>query len=272
MPNLKQVMKGKLSAKELAELKRSFDQVGDIAVLEIPKELVRKQKIIANEVLKANVHINTVVKKQGKYAGRYRLREVKWLAGERRTFTQHTESGIRLLLDLATCYFSPRLSSERLRIAKLTKKKEKVLVIGAGVGPYPLVIARHSPAYTVGIELNPKAYEFAVENTTKNKLQNRVKMLKGDAKKWIHLLGKFDRVIVMLPKTGERLWPLAIKAAKKGGMVHLYTFVPEQDMKKDNPKVREICKKQRRSCRVVRVVKAGQPAPRTLRVCLDVRV
>lgn len=271
MANVKELLKSKLTTKELETLKRSYDTVGDIAILEIPKELIRKQKIIAEAIMQNNKHIKVCVKKSGKHEGRYRTRQVKWIAGERRTLTEHRESGVSMLVDVATCYFSPRLSSERLRVANMCKRKEKVLVIGAGVGPYPLVIARASGAKVTGIEINPVAYELAKKNVERNKLKDLVEIRKGDAKK---ILGKekYDRVIVMLPKTGEPLWKTAIKAAKSRAILHLYTFVPQEVMDKKNEKVHKLCRQNGRNCKVVREVRAGQPSPKEFRVCLDVRM
>lgn len=62
--NLKQLLKNKLSKKELLLVKRSFDQIGNIAQLEIPQELVKKEKLIAKTVLDSFNNIKTVVKKK----------------------------------------------------------------------------------------------------------------------------------------------------------------------------------------------------------------
>jgi hypothetical protein len=45
------------------------------------------------------------------------------MSGEKRTETTHKENGVNIKLDVEKCYFSPRLSQERLRIAKLVKNK-----------------------------------------------------------------------------------------------------------------------------------------------------
>ena len=42
--NLKEALKGKLSKKEMKILIASFDSVGDIAVIQIPKGLEKKKK------------------------------------------------------------------------------------------------------------------------------------------------------------------------------------------------------------------------------------
>jgi tRNA (guanine37-N1)-methyltransferase len=42
--DLKESLKGKLTKKELESLKTSFDVIGDVAIIEIPDELKKKEK------------------------------------------------------------------------------------------------------------------------------------------------------------------------------------------------------------------------------------
>ena len=63
--DLKQSLKSKLTKKELDLLKTSFDIVGSVAILDIPKELEKKEKTIAQELLKLHKNITTVCKKAG---------------------------------------------------------------------------------------------------------------------------------------------------------------------------------------------------------------
>lgn len=270
MANLRTALEGKLTEKEHSVLNRSFDQIGDIAILEIPRELTKKQKIIANAVLTISNHIKCVYKKSGAHKGKFRVQKLIWLAGEKRTTTKHRESGADFELDTQTCYFSPRLVSERLRLANIIKPSENVLVIGAGVAPYPIIISKYSKAKTTGIEVNPSAVKYAEKNIKLNKLTDKVKMIKGDANK-IKPKG-FDRTIVMLPKTGTPLWKTALQSVKKGGIVHLYAFAPEENLHKEDNTVMEFCKKAKRTCKIINIAKAGQPSPRMFRICIDVVV
>ena len=41
---------------------RAFDVIGDIAIVEIPAPLVKKEKIIAEALLEVNRHMHVVVK------------------------------------------------------------------------------------------------------------------------------------------------------------------------------------------------------------------
>ncbi|MDO8510702.1 MAG: class I SAM-dependent methyltransferase family protein [Nanoarchaeota archaeon] len=269
-----ELLKGKLTAKELELLPRTQELVGEILILEIPDELKKKEKIIAEAYLKANKHIFTVVKKSDIHTGQFRTRKVTVLAGKKTKETVHHENGIELKLHLERTYFSARSGSERLRIAQLTKSGEEVLVMFSGAAPYPLVIAKNSEArHVYGIELNPEAHTYALENVLLNNLQDRVTILHGDVKRKIPPLKKrFDRVVMPLPKTGEQFLDLALLKAKKGAFIHLYSFLDETEIDAYAKKVKEICNKLGYSVKVLDKVKCGQFSPGVFRVCLDMKV
>src|SRR3989338_153265 len=268
------LLKGKLTAKEMELLPRTQELVGEIMILEIPEELKKKDKLIAEAYLKANKQISTVVKKSDVHSGQYRTRKVTILAGKKTKETIHHENGIELKLHLERTYFSARSGSERLRIASLVKPGELVLVMFSGAAPYPLVIAKNSEArHVYGIELNPAAHTYALENVLLNNLQDRITILHGDVKHKIPPLKyKFDRIAMPLPKTGEQFLDLALLKAKKNAVIHLYSFLEESEIEAYAKKVKEICKKLDHPIRIIDKVKCGQFSPGTFRVCLDLKV
>lgn len=267
----RELLKRKLPEKQFALLPRSFDVIGDIAVIELPKELAKRAKTIGAAIMESLHNVKVVAVEQGGHRGKYRRQKLKVIAGEKRLETVHKESGTVLGLNVETCYFSPRLGTERLRIASQIKPSEKVLVVGSGVGPYPLVIARHSKAaQVVGVEVNPAAHKFAVENAIKNKLQARVVFIKGDASRLPK--GEFDRVILAIPHEGVSLVPSILHLVKNGGFLHVLDFAEEVDMEAPARKLQELCKESERKCKILAVIKAGQPGVRRYRVCVDAKV
>lgn len=270
---LKEALKGRLSVAELERL-RGFDVVGDIAIIEVPRELVKKQKVVARTLLGLLPNVKVVARKKGGHVGRYRKQPLEILAGERRKTTVHREHGLEFALNVESCYFSPRLASERLRIAKQVRKGENVLVMFSGVAPYVLVIARHSEAFRVfGVEANPAAHKYAVANVQKNRLGHKVVVLKGDVRKVVPKLGvKFDRVVMPWPQQAGRFLDVALKVVKKGGFVNFYDFQQEDSFWLAAEKVRVACRKAGKNCKILRVVRCGQVAVRTYRVCVDVKV
>ena len=144
--NLKQSLSKKLNKSELELLPRALDIIGSIVIIEIPAGLRKREKLIAKTILELHKSVKTVVKKAGKFSGRLRLRATKFLAGIDTRETLYRENGCMMKLDIDKCYFSPRLASDRLDVAKQIKKSEKILVMFGGVAPYAIVIAKNSKA------------------------------------------------------------------------------------------------------------------------------
>ncbi len=263
MTTLREELKDKLTKKEMQSLRTSFDLVGDIAIIEIPKELKKKEKIIGQALLKLLKNARTIAAEAGEYKGKYRRQKLRIIAGEKKLETTNKESGVLLSLDVSKCYYSPRLGSERLRIAKQVKKGEKILVAGSGIAPYPLVLAKHSKAKEiVGVETNPVAHKYALENVRINKTKN-IKLIKGDITK--QKLGKFNRIISAIPHLGSKIVPALLKFAKKGTKIHIYAFAPEENLK-------EPAEKLPKQCKVLRIIKTQQVGIRRYRVCVDAEI
>jgi tRNA G37 N-methylase Trm5 len=83
---------------------------------------------------------------------------------------------------------------------------------------------------------------------------------------------KFDRIIMPLPKSAEDFLDLALKSIKKQGIIHFYDFLNENEFYKAKEKIKKACMKAKKKCRILRVVKCGQHAPRVFRICVDFKV
>jgi len=268
---LKEALKGKLTEKERALL-RGFHVIGDIALIEIPPVLDKKKKVIAQTLRKLLPYIKVVAKKQGGHKGIFRKQNLQILAGENRKITIHKEFGLDFAMDVEKCFFSPKLSTERMRIVKQVKKGENILVMFSGVAPYVLMLAKHSKANRIyGIEKNPVAHKYAVENVMRNKLGHKVILIKGDANKPPKGM-KFDRVLMPWPMNADSFLPAAIRTTKKGGIIHYYDFMPENDHKEARQIVLAACETAKRKCKILRTVECGQTAMRTYRVCVDFKL
>ena len=240
-PNsLVEALAGILKPGEIEQVVTSFDLLGELAIVEITEELERKRKEIGEAVMKVHKAVRTVAVKRGPMEGEFRIRKLEVIAGKKKTETNYKESGCVFLLDPAKVYFSPRLSFERERIAGLVGDKERVLVMFAGVGPFPIVIAKKNPGAIVSaIELNPVAFDYMVRNIRSNKVEESVSPVFGDVREAVPLLfeGWADRILMPLPKGAEEFLDVALIAAKKGAVVHVYTFTRVGDEEK---KAREI--------------------------------
>ena len=267
--SLSDSLKDVLSAEELAMMPRSFDIIGDIAVLEIPEELMSKGKSIGESLLSTFKNIKVVARKKTSVGTEYRTREVEVLAGEPRTETTHKEYGCLYRLDVSNAYFSPRLGTERMRVASQVKEDERVLVMFAGVGPYAILIAKkRKPSEVVAIELNPSAVEYMKENVKLNKA--KVVPVLGDVKTETPKLGRFDRIIMPLPKDAGDFLDVALPTLNKGGVIHYYTFTGTTKEAADE--VRKICSGLGRKADVLASVECGTYSPCLSRMCVDFRL
>ncbi|MBI4164013.1 MAG: class I SAM-dependent methyltransferase family protein [Candidatus Aenigmarchaeota archaeon] len=262
--DLKEALRSKLTDKELQSLKTSFDVIGHVAILEIPEGLVKKEKIIAQALLKLHKNVKTVCKKSGERSGTYRLRKLKKLAGNGFE-TVHKESGCLFKLDPRKAYFSVRESTERLRLAQELKPKEKILVLFSGIGPFGIVAAKKQPGCIVDmVEINPTACEYAEENIRLNKVQESVKSFCGDANK-VTPSKKYDRIVMPLPETAYRFLDIAVSHCKKGGIIYLYAILG-----KENTEVEEEIKKHK--LKIVNKRNVLPYAPGVWKVCLELKV
>jgi len=266
--SLRESLKGKLTENELKIAPKSFDILGDIAVLEIPEELKDKKGIIGNSLLKTFKNIKVVAAKKTAVGTEFRTREVEIIAGEQRTETVHREYNCLYKLDVGSTYFSPRLGTERMRIAKQVRDNERVLVMFAGVGPYAILISKKSNARVYAIELNPKAFEYMKENIRMNKVD--VVAINGDVRDKVPKLGKFNRIVMPLPKDAGDFLDVALPALEKNGVVHFYDFSHNVD--ESIEKLRGICGDLGYKIQILDAVKCGSYSPGIFRICVDFRV
>ncbi|RLG28106.1 hypothetical protein DRN98_10010, partial [Methanosarcinales archaeon] len=179
----KDILAENFTQTEMEHIPKSYDIIGDIAIIEMPDELKGRDREVAEYIMRTNKTIKVVAKKIGIHHGVYRTQDLKVILGENRKETIHKENNVLIKLNVETCYFSPRLSHERKRISQLVKNGEEILVMFSGVAPYPLVISKNSnPKNVYGVELNPEAHIYAAENARNNKLMN-VNLIHGDVRK-----------------------------------------------------------------------------------------
>lgn len=274
--SIKEALREKLSAAETENFVRSFDFIGDVIVIEVPPELRKRERLIAKTLLAIHKNARVVAAKASEMKGVYRVRELRVLTKDKNTETTYSESGVRMKLDVATVYFSPRLVHERQRIAGLTKPGERILALFAGVGPFPLVIAKKKPeTEIIAIELNPHAVKYLKQNVKLNKLEKSITPMGGDVAKIVP--EKFrrwaDRTLMPLPKGAEKFLDAAIAGTKPGGTVHFYQFSRnENPFEEAENRIKEACANAERKCRILfkRVVRPF--APRVSQIVIDFRV
>ena len=217
-----------LLSEELSCIYNSFDIIGEIAIIKVANGNVANAEAAAKQIMAIHKNVKTVFAQTSPILGDFRVRELKLLAGEDKTSTKHRESDCVFAVDVEKCYFSPRLSHERSRIARLVKSGETVVNMFAGVGCFSIIIAKTMPHVKVfSIDVNPTAIKYMKENVRINRVYGKVTPLLGDSKDVINaqLQRVADRVLMPLPEKALEYLPYAVLALKpSGGWIHFYDF------------------------------------------------
>ncbi len=274
-PSFRQLMGEILSPAEMQEAIFAYDVLGKMALIEIPRKLLKKKKKIASALLHAVKQIESVYEKVGEHEGKFRLERVRFLAGKKITSTTYKEWNCEFELMPGKVFFSPRLGTERQRIASYVKKGETVAVFFAGVGPYAITLAKHAkPQRVFAIEWNPSAIPWLEWNIRKNKVQDIVVPLHADVKKAAHILGQCDHVIMPAPESATKYLAEAVKClSPNGGRIHCYAFVSnEKPLHAMWEKLEKGLKKVKGKAVVEDIRKVLQFSPRKVQMCAVIRV
>lgn len=223
---------------ESAQICHGFEIIGDIAIIKAANfsQVIAKQMGAAT-IMERHKNVKAVFAQETGVHGAFRLRGLTHMAGENRTYTIHRESGCSFKVDLEKCFFSPRLSGERLRIAQQVQTGETIINMFAGVGCFSILIAKRVQNVKVySIDINPSAVQYMNENIRLNTVYGRVIPLLNDSREIVEnrLLASVDRVLLLLPEKSLEYLNVAVSALKpSGGWVHYYDF--EHAQKDENP-------------------------------------
>lgn len=202
--------------------------MGAIAIVRLTKESAKHSEDIARRIMSIHKNVKTVLLQTTPIGGEFRVRKLQYVAGERTAYTTHKESKCVFNVDVAKCYFSPRLFNERVRIAEQVSDGEVIVNMFAGVGCFSILIAKQKDIRKIySIDLNPAAIGYMKENIRLNRAFGKVIPMLGDAKEIIesHLSNVADRVLMPLPQKALEYLPSALLALKpSGGWIHYYDF------------------------------------------------
>ena len=237
---LKKSLESILSPKESEELISAFDQIGEIIIVRIPDSLLSKKKIIGETLLNDVKIVRSVFYQASAVEGDFRTRNLEIIAGEDNTETEYREFGCKFIVDVENAFFSPRLSTERDRIANLIQEGEIMTNMFAGVGMFSIIAAKKKKCTVYSLDINPIASELCERNIKLNKLAGEVISINGDATQTINeqLVDKSDRTLMLLPERSDEFLESAIKTTKDGGMIHYYSHI-HADKKSDAGKLSE---------------------------------
>lgn len=272
--SITELLKDKLSEEEIEELKKSFDIIGDIVIVEIPEDL----EVHKNEIGQATLQFTkrkTVYMKKSAVKGVTRVRELELIAGEDNPITIHKEHGTRLKLDVKNVYFSPRLATERKRVQEACEDGEEILDMFAGIGPFPIVIAHEKNVNITAVDINEYAIKYLNENIKLNKLapNAHITAICGNTNEVaLNELKdkKFDRLIMNLPGLAPEFLDLAVSLCKEGGVIHYYEF--SDGFSQGIERAQIACERQNKKVEILNTRKVKSSSPGMWHVAIDCKV
>lgn len=272
--SITELLKDKLSEEEIEELKKSFDIIGDVVIVEIPEDLEAHKKEIGQATLQFTKR-KTVYMKKSAVKGVTRVRELELIAGEDNPITIHKEHGTRLKLDVKNVYFSPRLATERKRVQEACEDGEEILDMFAGIGPFPIVIAHEKNVNITAVDINEYAIKYLNENIKLNKLapNAHITAICGDTNEVaLNELKdkKFDRLIMNLPGLAPEFLDLAVSLCKDGGVIHYYEF--SDGFSQGIERAQIACEKQNKEVEILNTRKVKSSSPGMWHVAIDCKV
>lgn len=123
--------------------------MGDIAIIRTSTSIQNYLQEIAYTIMDAHKKVKEVLAQTGGVSSNFRLRQLNFIAGENRTVTFSHRMWVLVSVDVRRCFFSPRLSHGRMRVARQVSDGETVVNMFAGVGCFSILIAKHSEARKV---------------------------------------------------------------------------------------------------------------------------
>ncbi|MBI3190977.1 hypothetical protein HYZ41_04725, partial [archaeon] len=106
---IKEILKDKLTAKELKKVPSSFEIIGNkekaVCIIDLPVQLKKKAGVVADAIMKKHKNVKTVLLKESPRSGIYRTRKYRIVKGLKNTEVVHVENGCRILVDPVSTRF-----------------------------------------------------------------------------------------------------------------------------------------------------------------------
>ena len=227
---------------DIVDFTPSYERIGDVVVVD--EDDPERAQVLAAAVMESAIPARAVINRASKIKGDLRVRDWEVLAvaedetDRAPTETVHREYGCEYALDLAAVYFSPRLATERHRVAEQVRAGEQTLDMFAGVGPFVVPFAKRG-ATAVGVDLNDTAIEYLRENAGRNGIADRITAIHGDVRAVAEPGGIdgdgmdyrawADRLVMNLPHSADEFLDTAVELAGEECILHYYDIQHEDD-------------------------------------------
>ena len=231
---LRAALGGAIGDGEAALAYSSFDQIGHVIIVRVPAGLAHRRAEIGRVLLGAVKPARSVYAQSTDVSGEHRTRGLELIAGVDEPVAVHAEHGCRLEVDVRAAFFSPRLSTERQRVAAAVSDGETVLNMFGGVGAFSIAAAMAKRCTVYSVDVNPAAARLCEANARRNsrRMAGAVVSVHGDAREAAaSLFGaggggrRADRTLMLLPERSDEFLADAAEATADVGTIHYYAHV-----------------------------------------------
>ncbi|MDG5776344.1 class I SAM-dependent methyltransferase family protein [Haloarculaceae archaeon H-GB1-1] len=255
----------------------SYARLGDVVIID--EDDADRADEIAAAVVESDLPVETVINRASKVQGELRIRDWDVIAepddatqDSPATETVHREYGCEYVLDLAEVYFSPRLATERHRVAEQVSAGEHAFDMFAGVGPFAIPFAKRD-AEVVAVDLNEIAIEYLRRNAERNAVADRITAIQGDVRDVAaEYEGWADRIVMNLPHSADEFLDSAVALAGDDCVIHYYDIQHEDDPFGPGLDAIRAAAEPEYDVEVLTEHVVRSYAPHELNVCLDVRL
>ena len=208
-----------LSGEEINLVPSSYQALGSICLIKLPKELQKCRTLIAKTILQLYPQFKSVCAIE-KISGEFRQPHITLLAGLLPKEVTIRENNCIFKLNPNTIMYSQGNHYEKKRVAKIIKENETIIDMFAGIGYFSIPIAKSNPtAKVIAIEKNIEAFRYLQDNTRANYLPNVFPRM-GDSS--TTKIPTADRIIMGLIPSCRQFIPAAMRAARKGTIIHYH--------------------------------------------------
>lgn len=221
---LREKLKTKIPEYDVKKIMKSYEQLGDILIISIPRDYKEFTDFIGNSFYES-FECKTVLEK-GSISGEFRIPYYKKIIGDG-FVTTHKENGIFYKMDLSKVMFSSGNIAERIRMAHVSSPNERIIDMFCGIGYFTLPLAKYGKSKVWALEKNPDSFDLLLENIALNKLMDRVTPINTDCLNFNPDF-KADRIIMGYFSDDEKFLLKALDMIKEGGIVHYHNTIPEK--------------------------------------------
>lgn len=221
---LREQLKTKISEIDVKKIIKSYEQLGDIIIVTIPKDYREFTDFIGNSFYES-FECQTVLEK-GFVSGEFRIPYYKKIIGNG-FVTIHKENGILYKIDLSKVMFSSGNISERIRMAHISSPDELIIDMFSGIGYFTLPLAKYGKSIVWALEKNSESFDLLLENITLNRLVGRVMPINTDCLDFNPDF-KADRIIMGYFSDDEKFLLKALGMIKEGGIIHYHNTISEK--------------------------------------------